>query len=212
MDPTNVSPLSISISPYKRVGDSGWVDSSTPINAANLNKSDDALFNLLNDTNGYIYQIVDKLNDEIDARTDDSTMLKTYVDDEVVRLRNNTVVALDTQVNKLTAQINSVSSAQSHIYNTLSNKYETVQNNLETEVSRAKGAEDSLKSSIPTKVSQLENDVGYLTKHQDLTNYVTIEQLESKNYVESETFATQGIKTEDELLLNCGTSTENMFD
>lgn len=34
----------------------------------------------------------------------------------------------------------------------------------------------ALKSEIPTKVSQLDNDAGYLTEHQSLSDYYTKEQ------------------------------------
>ena len=37
-----------------------------------------------------------------------------------------------------------------------------------------------VQQSIPTRVSQLENDANYITEHQDISNLVTTEQLEEK--------------------------------
>ena len=39
-----------------------WTDGLTPINETNLNKSDTALYNLLNKGNGYIFQLVDDVD------------------------------------------------------------------------------------------------------------------------------------------------------
>ena len=229
--------------PYERVGEdsAGWINGATPINADNLNKSDVALFNLLNNPNGYVYQLIDKLNTEISARLTDSRnlnsaisseaktrkeaddKLETYVDEEIKKLANDFVMSLAKQVTLLNQTIDNVDATQSANYknltdkvdakdNELTEKYKQVDSDVKTEAERAKKAEANIQANIPTSVSQLKNDSGYLTEHQSLANYVTIEQLESKNYVESETFNTQAVKTVDDLILNCGSSIENMFD
>ena len=244
MTPKEVSQLNKdNFTPYERVGEdsAGWINGATPINADNLNKSDVALFNLLNNPNGYVYQLIDKLNTEISARLTDSrnlnsaiiseaatrkeadNKLETYVDEEIKKLADDFVSKLTTQVNILNETIDNVDATQSANYKNLTNrvdakdkelteKYKQVDSDVKTEAERAKKAEASIQANIPTSVSQLKNDAGYLTEYQSLDNYVTIEQLESKNYVESETFNTQAVKTVDDLILNCGSSIENMFD
>lgn len=244
MTPKEVSQLNKdNFTPYERVGEdsAGWINGATPINADNLNKSDVALFNLLNNPNGYVYQLIDKLNTEISARLTDSrnlnsaiiseaatrkaadSDLETYVDEEIKKLADDFVMSLAKQVTLLNQTIDNVDATQSANYKNLTNKvdakdkeltekYKQVDSDVKTEVERAKKAEYSIQANIPTSVSQLKNDAGYLTEHQSLANYVTIEQLESKNYVESEIFNTQAVKTVDDLILNCGSSIENMFD
>ena len=244
MTPKEVSQLNKdNFTPYERVGEdsAGWINGATPINADNLNKSDVALFNLLNNPNGYVYQLIDKLNTEISARLTDSSnlnsaiiseaatrkeadnKLETYVDEEIKKLADDFVSKLTTQVNILNETIDNVDATQSANYKNLTNrvdakdkelteKYKQVDSDVKTEAERAKKAEASIQANIPTSVSQLKNDAGYLTEYQSLDNYVTIEQLESKNYVESETFNTQAVKTVDDLILNCGSSIENMFN
>jgi hypothetical protein len=244
MTPKEVSQLNKdNFTPYERVGEdsAGWINGATPINADNLNKSDVALFNLLNNPNGYVYQLIDKLNTEISARLTDSrnlnsaiisevatrkeadTDLETYISNEITKLAEDFVSKLTTQVNILNETIDNVDAAQSANYKNLTNrvntkdnelteKYKQVDSDVKTEAERAKKAEDRSQANIPTSVSQLKNDAGYLTEHQSLTNYVTTEQLEAKNYVEYETFNTQAVKTVDDLILNCGSSIENMFD
>ena len=244
MTPKEVSQLNKdNFTPYERVGEdsAGWINGATPINADNLNKSDVALFNLLNNPNGYVYQLIDKLNTEISARLTDSrnlnsaiiseaatrkeadNKLETYVDEEIKKLADDFVSKLTTQVNILNETIDNVDATQSANYKNLTNrvdakdkelteKYKQVDSDVKTEAERAKKAEASIQANIPTSVSQLKNDAGYLTEYQSLDNYVTIEQLESKNYVESETFNTQAVKTVDDLILNCGSSIENMFN
>ena len=243
MTPKEVSQLDINITPYKRVGEdnAGWVNSGTPLNADNLNKGDVALFNLLNKSNGYVYQLISKLNEEISSRLTDSTNLssaisseaktrenednnlETYINNEIKKLANDFVLKLTTQVNILNETIDKVDATQSANYKNLTNrvdskdkelteKYKKVDTDLKLEVERAKNSEAGIVANIPTSVSQLKNDAGYLTEHQSLDAYVTNEELEAKNYIESETFNTQAVKTIDDLILNCGSSIENMFD
>ena len=244
MTPKEVSQLNKdNFTPYERVGEdnAGWVNSGTPLNADNLNKGDVALFNLLNKSNGYVYQLISKLNEEISSRLTDSTNLssaisseattrknednnlKTYINNEIKKLANDFVLKLTTQVNILNETIDKVDETQSANYTNLTNrvdakdselmeKYKEVDAAVKAEVKRAEQAETSIQSSIPTSVSQLKNDAGYLTEYQSLDAYVTNEQLEAKNYIESETFNTQAVKTIDDLILNCGSSIENMFD
>lgn len=76
---TSVSKFDSEIQSYTRLN---WADGGAPsLSAANLNKSDIALFNLLND-NGYIQKIVDILNNEIDARTEDIESANTAINEE----------------------------------------------------------------------------------------------------------------------------------
>lgn len=219
----------------------GWVNSGTPLNADNLNKGDVALFNLLNKSDGYVYQLISKLNEEISSRLTDSTNLssaisseattrknedknlETYINNEIKKLADEFVLMLTTQVNILNETIDKVDATQSDNYKNLTNrvdskdkelteKYKKVDTDLKLEVERAKNSEAGIVANIPTSVSQLKNDAGYLTEHQSLDAYVTNEELEAKNYIESETFNTQAVKTIDDLILNCGSSIENMFD
>ena len=244
MTPKEVSQLNKdNFTPYERVGEdsAGWINGATPINADNLNKSDVALFNLLNNSNGYVYQLIDKLNAEISARLTDirnlsfeltsetstrkeaDANLETYIDNEIEKLADEFVLMLTMQVNILNETIDKVDATQSANYKNLTNqvdskdkelteKYKKVDTDLKLEVERAKNSEAGIVANIPTSVSQLKNDAGYLTEHQSLDAYVTNEELEAKNYIESETFNTQAVKTIDDLILNCGSSIENMFD
>lgn len=60
-----------------------WADGGAPsLSAQNLNKSDVALFNLLDANNGYIQNIVKILNDEIAARTEDIKSANTAIREE----------------------------------------------------------------------------------------------------------------------------------
>lgn len=220
MTPENVSQLDKKdFTPYERVGEEneGWVNGSTPINADNLNKGDVALFNLLNGSNGYVYQLIDKLNTEILARLRDSRNLNSAISFESTTRRqadNELRRDIPTKVGQLTNDKGYITEHQS-----LDNYYTKAQTDsaIDEAIADIEIPEVDLKhyakvEDIPTKVSQLQNDKGYLTSHQSLDNYVTTEQLEAKNYVKSETFNTQAIKTEDELILNCGSSIENIFD
>lgn len=208
---------------YSRVGDEGWVDGLTPLSAENLNKSDVALFNLLNASYGYVYQLIDKLNNEISIRLSDDKQLKAYIDEEIQKLCDDLISALGRQVVALNDAINNVDSAQSAKYaeltNTVEQNYEevteayaTLNGKLSSEITRAKKEEANIRSNIPTSVSQLKNDSGYLTEHQSLDDYVTIHDLEAKNYVDSKTFNKQAVKEEDNLIFNCGSSSTNMFN
>lgn len=271
MTPTNVSQILYdkerTLRPYSRVGDTGWVDSATPLNAANLNKSDVALFSLLNEPDGYVYQLIAKLNEEISSRLKDignlisaldletaerkeeDNTLETYFDEEIKKLAEDFVKRLTTQVTELNKTIDDVNTDLNDEIKRATEAEDRIQSNIPTSVSQLKNdkgyltehqsldnyytkaqtdsaiddAIDGIEipevdlspyakvTDIPTKVGQLENDKGYLTKHQSLANYVTTEQLEAKNYLESETFNTQAVKTVDDLILNCGNSIENMF-
>lgn len=51
------------------------------------------------------------------------------------------------------------------------------------EIVDAKAREDIGNIVVPTKVSELENDEGYLTEHQSLDDYVTKTELEGKGYL-----------------------------
>ena len=208
---------------YSRVGDEGWVDGLTPLSAENLNKSDVALFNLLNASYGYVYQLIDKLNNEISIRLSDDKQLKAYIDEEIQKLCDDLISALGRQVVALNDAINNVDSAQSAKYAELTNTveqnyeevtkaYDTLNGKLSSEITRAKKEEANIRSNIPTSVSQLKNDSGYLTEHQSLDDYVTIHDLEAKNYVDSKTFNKQAVKEEDNLIFNCGSSSTNMFN
>lgn len=209
--------------PYSRVGDEGWVDGLTPLSAENLNKSDVALFNLLNASYGYVYQLIDKLNNEISIRLSDDKQLKAYIDEEIQKLCDDLISALGRQVVALNDAINNVDYAQSAKYaeltNTVEQNYEevteayaTLNGKLSSEITRAKKEEANIRSNIPTSVSQLKNDSGYLTEHQSLDDYVTIHDLEAKNYVDSKTFNKQAVKEDDNLIFNCGSSSTNMFN
>lgn len=106
----------------------------------------------------------------------------------------------------------------------LENADAALRRDLEEESSRAKTAEETLaqefntaintlqeqlvtedariEAAIPLKVSQLENDAGYLTEHQSLDNYYTKQEV-------AEEYATKDevVSVQDELILNCGSAT-----
>ena len=82
MKPTEILPLDKNnFEPYTRVGkdNSGWINGKTPINAENLNNGDVALSNLLKEADGYIYQLIEKLNAEISGRLIDVKSLNSEI-------------------------------------------------------------------------------------------------------------------------------------
>ena len=59
---------------------------------------------------------------------------------------------------------------------------------LHTTTSYSAGSINEIKNSIPTKTSQLQNDSGYLTEHQDLSDYATKSELhnhDNKNILDT---------------------------
>ena len=62
---------------------------------------------------------------------------------------------------------------------------------------------------IPTKTSELQNDSGYLTEHQDLTNYATKDDIPSLNgYAAEQWVGEQGYFTEHQDLSGYATKTQ----
>ena len=50
---------------------------------------------------------------------------------------------------------------------------EYVDTKVQDEATAREAADEAIRADIPTKVSQLENDSGYLTEHQPLDDYYT---------------------------------------
>ena len=88
----------------------------------------------------------------------------------------------------------------------INERFGNLENIVEQQDDKIVEIENKLESDIPTKVSELENDVGYLTEHQSLenyalkteipTDYVSEQDLENKNYA-TEEFVEEAVKQVD---------------
>lgn len=234
---------------FNKVGtdNNGWQNGQTPINAENLNKSDDALYQLLVEKTGYIYQIISLLNNESDVRFNEVKHLSETLDklngtlNSEILSRESGDSTLDDKINtEITNRTNSITPLISDI-STLSTNVANLQSvdtqlgqALDAEISRSTQAEQTISNSIPTKVSQLSNDSEYVTETTlnsknyvtetvldskkyvtedslGSKEYVTESSLESKKYVNEDTF-NSAIVSDDQIIIYCGTSLDNMFD
>ena len=204
---------------YERVGLSheGWVNSATPINEDNLNIGDLALYKLLGSKeSGYIQRLVSSLNSETRARFTDVTNLDSALSIEASERRgadkslensieslrqthNQDVIRLENADAALRDDLKEeryrATTAEEKLAQDFNTALSTLQEHLVTEDARIEAA-------IPLKVSQLENDAGYLTEYQSLDNYYTKQEV-------AESYATKEevVSVQDELILNCGNAT-----
>ena len=129
---TNVNKIDISkIKTYQRID---WQDGITPINADNLNSSENALHDLLGDSDlGHIQVLCKTLNQEIDTRTDD-----------VSNLIDKTIV--------LSTQVESESRIRDLADKRLTSQLAEESNNRIIDIESVKSNIDSLTTSLDRKI------------------------------------------------------------
>lgn len=137
----------------------------------------------------YISGITDDIIEELNAfieQTNASLSGKsdsTFVNEEISKLKDD--------ISENTEKINEFNNALSGVTGNLSDIIESINdkldekvdntdfNNLSEIVNALSASTEVISGTIPTKVSQLENDVPYLTEHQSLEDYLKKDQLEN---------------------------------
>lgn len=177
-------PLAESIPVYQHVE---WLDGITPINAENLNKSEEILDYLIGNS-GLFHVLLKALRQEIDVRYHTVVQLLEDIDSEATTRANediklsNAIKTLDNKLNKCKQDVEQL---------------ETALDVLEAAVNEEVDKSITFESNI--------NDI-YVTLGTIDTNLTTltnnINTINSKNYVYEE----------DELIINCGSSTESIHN
>lgn len=130
--------------------------------------------------------------------------------------RANSDINLQNQLDILYGTHNTDVSALQTADEALSRELNTTKQDIATEASRAEAAEEIIRQSIPTKVGQLSNDIGFLTEHQSLENYYIKEEVDAlisdavlgegvlNNYYTKNEIDSLVLTNNDELIFNCG--------
>lgn len=126
---------------------------------------------LFNKIDRDLKSIEERLNEKYDVQVDilvqqhlreflDSSEFSDSVKSEIERLFNNFIASIESNINRLDKEITEIN-----------NKIKSNKEDTDKRISDIK---------IPTKVSELENDSNYLTKHQSLDNYYTKQDVDSE--------------------------------
>lgn len=136
---------------------------------------------------------------KIDIPDTSSFVTDSEVDDKIAELVGSAPAALDT-LNELAAALNNDANFATTITNQLSNK-------VDTSTYTSDKSTFALKSELPTNISQLTNDSGYLTSIPD--EYVTDTELTQKNYATTSELETQLNSKQDTLVSGTNIKTVN---
>ena len=188
-------PLAESIPVYQHVE---WIDGITPINAENLNKSEEILDYLIGNS-GLSHVLLKALRQEIDVRYHTVVQLLEDIDSEATTRANEDIKlsnAIETLDNKHTSTVSSLNKCKEDV-----EQLKTDLDALEVTVSGEVDKSTTFASNINDIYVRLDNIDTNLTT---LTNNINMElnTINSKNYVYEE----------DELIINCGSSTESIHN
>lgn len=188
-------PLAESIPVYQHVE---WIDGITPINAENLNKSEEILDYLIGNS-GLSHVLLKALRQEIAVRYHTVVQLLEDIDSEATTRANEDIKlsnAIETLDNKHTSTVSSLNKCKEDV-----EQLKTDLDALEVTVSGEVDKSTTFASNINDIYVRLDNIDTNLTT---LTNNINMElnTINSKNYVYEE----------DELIINCGSSTESIHN
>lgn len=121
-------------------------------------------------------EIADKLSDNDDAVSAIVTSISNEVD-----AREAADIAITTNINELATTVSTNNT-------TINNRVDALEASLEDRISDVEDA-------MPTKVSELTNDAGYLTQHQSLDNYYTKAEVDSSQQAQNTEISSKADKS-----------------
>lgn len=153
------------------------------------NYDDTAVRNLIKAHEGEVSSALSTKVDKITGKGLSAEDFTTALKNKLERLNNYDDTSLSNAVNSLQQQFNLLvggnPSDAINSFNEIISFLDGIKDSqdLESIIASIQKSISDVQTSIPTKVSQLENDKGYLTEHQDITGLATKEELNGKQNI-----------------------------